>query len=222
MTFSKRVIEALWEDHLIELLDDTTIKSISCSYPMYRFIGTNIGILKTTIGAPIASVLMAEIQHVFSCHKIVMFGTCGSLDKSIAPGMLIVPTHAYRDEGTSYHYMEPSEYVDICNYPTVCRILDDIQRPYVTGRTWTTDAFYRETQEEMQLRKQEGCIAVEMEVSACQAVCNYHYINFYCFLYRADNLDSVSWEKGQRDSLLAKDARLRILNTAFEIAQRLS
>lgn len=218
-TFSKRVIKILLEDNLIEVVSEDTIHSISENYPVYRFIGTNIGIIKTSVGAPMAAGLMIEVSHVFSCKKIVMFGSCGSLDKSISPNMLIIPTHAYRDEGTSYHYKEPSDYIDINNYHKVCQILDDLSISYVTGRTWTTDAFYRETIEEMMVRKEEVCIAVEMEVSACQAVCSYSNIEFYCFLYRADNLDSSSWEKGQRDRFLSKDERLKILNVAFEIAR---
>ena len=221
-TFSWRIIEVLLEDHIIELVSENNIRSISCNYPVYRFINTNIGIIKTTVGAPITSALIEEVCYLYSCHKIVMFGTCGTLDKSISKNKIIVPTDAYRDEGTSYHYMAPSDYIKIKNYKIVCEILNEINIDYVCGKTWTTDAFYRETLEEMNQRKQEGCIAVEMEVSACQAVCNYNHIEFYNFLYRADNLDSSSWEKGQRDSNLSKDSRLNILNIAFEIAKRIS
>lgn len=58
------------------------------------------------------------------------------------------------------------------------------------GKIWTIDSFFRETVEE---RRNEGCIAVEMEIAACQAVCNSEEIEFYPFLYRADNLDSSEW-----------------------------
>ena len=220
VTFSFRTIEALLEDGLIEMISENDIKSISCNYPVYRFIGTDIGLIKTTIGAPITSVLIEEVGHIYSCEKAVIFGTCGSLDRSIPENKLIVPTEAYRDEGTSYHYMEPSDYIEIKNHKKVCEILDMLNVEYVTGKTWTTDAFYRETIEEINKRKSEGCITVEMELSACQAVCNYAGIELYGFLYRADNLDSDSWEKGQRDSLLSKDKRLKTLNIAFEIAKR--
>ena len=221
VTFSYRTVNALIEDRLIETIDESGIRSISCDYPVYRFIGTDIGLVKTTIGAPVASVLIEEMSHIYSSKKAVIFGTCGSLDKSIPENKLIVPTEAYRDEGTSYHYMEPSDYIGMKNHKKVCEIFDLLHIEYVTGKTWTTDAFYRETAEEMSKRKQEGCIAVEMELSACQAVCDHAGIDLYAFLYRADNLDSDFWEKGQRDSLLTKDKRLKILNVAYEIAKRI-
>ena len=97
-----------------------------------------------------------------------------------------------------------------------------IHANYVTGRTWTTYAFYRETMEEIERRRNEGCVAVEMEFSACQAVCDYEGIDLYAFLYRADNVDSDTWEKGQRDSGLALDERFRVVNLAYQIADRVS
>lgn len=221
VTFSFRTVEALLEDGLIETVAEDAIRSISCHYPVYRFIGTDIGLIKTTVGAPIASVLIEEMSYVYSCRKAVIFGSCGSLDKSIPEHKLIVPTEAYRDEGTSYHYIEPSDYISMSRYHKVCEILDELHIEYVTGKTWTTDAFYRETVEEINKRKSEGCIAVEMEFSACEAVCRYAEIELYGFLYRADNLDSDSWEIGRRDAMLSKDKRLDILNVAFEIAKRI-
>ncbi len=221
VTFSFRTVEALLEDGLIETVSENGIRSISCNYPVYRFVGTDIGLVKTTVGAPITSVLIEEVSHIYSSKKAVIFGTCGSLDRSIPQNKLIVPTSAYRDEGTSYHYMAPSDYIELKNHQTVCQIFDELRVDYVTGKTWTTDAFYRETIEEIQTRRSEGCIAVEMELSACQAVCNYAGIELYSFLYRADNLDSHAWDKGQRDSMLAKDDRLAILALALEIAKRI-
>lgn len=218
VTFSRRIIEALLEEKLIEVVSLDLIKCVSCDFPVYRFIGTNIGIVKTTVGAPITTAIIEEVSYIYSCNKVVLFGNCGSLDKSIPINKLMVISDAYRDEGVSYHYMKPSDYIKIKNFEKVCQIFDEHKIEYVTGKTWTTDAFYRETKEEILLRKSDGCIAVEMELSACQAVCNYCNIELYNFLYRADNLDSKEWERGQHDSLLSKNKRLEILKVAYLLA----
>lgn len=222
VTFSRRIIELLKENELIEVVSMDGIRSISEVYPVYRFIGTNIGLIKTSIGAPIASVLLAEVSLIYNCNKAVIFGSCGALDKNIAPTSLIVPSACYRDEGTSYHYMEPSDYIDIKNYKEVSKYLDELGINYIVGKSWTTDAFFRETDIEMDLRKKEGCIAVEMELSAVEAIARYHNIELYPFLYRADNLDSKSWDKGARDSMLSKDKRLEIINVAYYIAKKIA
>ncbi len=219
INFSYKIMDALLEDGLIELLDGETIKSISCKYPIYVYKGTNIGIVKTTVGAPIAAGLIEEIGYVFSCNKFVMFGSCGGLDKDIPANKLIVPTHAYRDEGMSYHYAPPSDYIEIKNHEKVSEIFMELNIEHIKGRTWTTDAFYRETRRNMQLRRSEGCVAVEMEVSACQAVADFREHELYNFLYRADNLDSSKWDKGIL-SAISLDERLKHFFIALEIAKR--
>lgn len=45
--------------------------------------------------------------------------------------------------------------------------------PFVKGKTWTTDSFYRETNNNFEKRKADGCISVEMECSAIQAMCDF-------------------------------------------------
>lgn len=69
------------------------------------------------------------------------------------------------EEGMSYHYAEPSNYIKIRNYQIVKSIFDNLGLPNVAGKVWTTDAIYRETKTKLDARKKEGCIAVEMELA---------------------------------------------------------
>ena len=62
------------------------------------------------------------------------------------------------------------------------------------GKTWTSDAIYRETLPAIQERRQEGCLAVEMECASMLAVAKYRNIPFIQFLYGADDLSSETWE----------------------------
>lgn len=218
INFSYKIMDALIENNLLELIDDKSIKCVACMFPIYVFKGTNIGIVKTTVGAPMTTGLIEDVSYVFSCNNFIMFGSCGSLNKNIIGNSLIVPTYAYRDEGTSYHYMPASDYVEIKNNNIVCNILDDFDIPYVKGKIWTTDAFYRETQNNMELRKQDGCIAVDMELSAVQAMCDFKQINLYSFLYSADNLDYSTWQKGLLDNMPI-DERLKYFYIALNIAK---
>ena len=221
INFSYKIMDALLEKGLLEPLNDVTIKSVACEYPMYRFRGTNIGVVKTTIGAPVTATIQEEAAQIFSCRKFVVFGSCGGLDKTIAPSKIIVPTHAYRDEGMSYHYVPASDYIEMKNHQVVAQILGALNIDYVEGKTWTTDAFYRETRGNMERRQKEGCIAVEMEASACQAVADFRGYDLYYFLYRADNLDSSQWETSIL-SLISLDERLKHFFIALEIARRIS
>ena len=103
--------------------------------------------------------------------RIILLGNCGVLDKSIEDCGIIIPTSALRDEGTSYHYAKASDTIEVNKkYKEEFKeVLKEFGYPYVEGRTWTTDAPYRETKDKVALRKKQGAICVEMECSAMQA-----------------------------------------------------
>ena len=123
--------------------------------------------------------------------KFVLFGSCGVLDDEKTKGKIIIPVSAVRDEGTSYHYMAPSS--EIAADPRSVQTLET-GCPYVKGKTWTSDAIYRETLPMIEERRQEGCFAVEMECASMLAVSKYRQIPFAQFLYGADSLSSDTWE----------------------------
>ncbi len=55
--------------------------------------------------------------------------------------------------------------------------------PYQVGKTWTTDAPYRETPGKVLKRKAEGCLTVEMESAGLIAVAQY-IVCFQLYRYR--------------------------------------
>ncbi|GHO47884.1 hypothetical protein KSX_60470 [Ktedonospora formicarum] len=65
--------------------------------------------------------------------------------------------------------------------------------PYLLTKTWTTDAFYRETVEKVRLRKEEGCKAVEMETASFLAVARFRNVTFGQLLYGGDDVGSDVW-----------------------------
>lgn len=196
VTFQSKVLDGLLEQNLIEELTDRTFGSAHGKYPIYKLTkNPKILFYLSPIGAPSTVGILEEIVYSMGISNVVLYGTCGVLDKNIAAGKIIVPTKAYRDEGTSYHYMEASDFIDINNSKIVSKIFDEFNIDYVEGYTWTTDAFYRETIEIYNERKSQGCIAVEMEISAVQAFANLRNVNFYTFIYGADSLDTNKWDK---------------------------
>lgn len=116
----------------------------------------------------------------------VFFGGAGCLNREIAHGRVMVPTAAYRDEGTSYHYAPAADYIAVKNAPFVAGFMRANGLPCVEGKTWTTDSFYRETRGHFEKRRAEGCISVEMECAALQAMCDFRGLELYMFLTRRD------------------------------------
>ncbi len=172
------------------------LHSASGITPVYQinYQGCRIGFFKTSVGAPMTAGLLEDALTEIQVNKVIMFGGAGCLDKEIARGKIMVPTEAYRDEGTSYHYAPAADYIAICNAKVVAAFMEQAGIPYVMGKTWTTDAIYRETRGNFEKRKAEGCIAVEMECAAVQAVCDFRGVEFYNFLKSGDLLDAPQWD----------------------------
>ena len=152
--------------------------------------------------------------------KVLLYGSCGVLDSALAAGRFILPTQAYRDEGTSYHYMPVSDYVDIPTAQRLGEIFDALNLPYVKGRVWTTDAFYRETRNNMEKRRADGCIAVDMECASAMAVGRFRGVPVYQFLYAEDSLDGDAWDPRTMGARPASDYETH-LRVALEAASRL-
>ena len=65
---------------------------------------------------------------------------------------------------------------------------------YLLTKTWTTDAFYRETKGLVARYKQAGCACVEMEVSALAAVAEVYSVEFGAILYGGDLVQADGWD----------------------------
>ncbi|MDP4152304.1 MAG: nucleoside phosphorylase [Bacillota bacterium] len=195
ITFSNQIIAKIINQFACVKIAE--IKSANGSIPCYKlnYKGKDIAFYMTMIGSAGAGACIEETHCLIGAKKYIMFGTCGCLDKDITEGKVIVPTDAYRDEGLSYHYAKASNYIKIKNSDFVASFLSEAGIPYVTGKTWTTDAFYRETRGNMEKRKAEGCIAVEMECAGVQAVCDFRNLELYNFLISGDLLDSPEWDR---------------------------
>ncbi len=189
--------------------------------PIYKinYKGLELGFYHTLLGGPAAAGLLEEV-FAKGAKRVLFFGSCGSLDKKITSGHLIIPTAAYRDEGTSYHYMEASDFIEIETFYKLAEVFDRLHVPYVLTKTWTTDSFYRETDTNVELRKKLGCSVVEMECASVMAVGKFRKKEVYQFLYAADCLDDKNWDKRILGNM-PNDMRERILTVALEIATKL-
>ena len=154
-----------------------------------------LAVIHPGVGAPLAAALLEEVIAL-GCRKFVACGSAGVLDSEIAAGHVIVPTSAVRDEGTSYHYLPPAREVeaDPRGVAAVCATLEEHAVPHLLTKTWTTDAFYRETPGKVARRRAEGCLAVEMEAAAFFAVAQFRGVVFGQILYGGDDVSGEDWD----------------------------
>lgn len=215
-------------NRLVQALDAQPIarmKTASQEFPVYKanHRGTDVALYLSGVGAPVCVGSLEEI-FVMGVETVVLFGTCGVLDKNIADCSIILPTSALRDEGTSYHYAPPGDeiQVNLHHREVFTGLMEEMGIRYTQGPCWTTDAMYRETREKVERRKARGCICVDMECASCAAVAQFRGKEVLQFFYAADNLDSEAWDARSLSNNAMVEEKDRIALLALELAVRIA
>jgi uridine phosphorylase len=167
-------------------------------HPIYEIThrGQRLACYHPGIGSALSAALFEE-AIAFGCRKFIACGGAGVLNRQIAVGHLVVVSSAIRDEGTSYHYLPPAREVPapVAGLQALTTMLAQHHVPYQVGKTWTTDAPYRETPVKIQRRRDDdGCLTVEMECAALLAVAAFRKVAFGQVLYGGDDLSGAEWD----------------------------
>jgi uridine phosphorylase len=195
----------------------TELVSAHGSHPVYEieWEGHPLAVFHPGVGSPLAAMFLEEIIET-GCRAFVAVGGAGGLIPELTVGHAVVPTSAVRDEGTSYHYLPAGREVGP-SPRALAAVLSTLQQhgvPFVTGKVWTTDAPYRETQGKVKRRVAEGCLAVDMEAAALFAVARFRGAEFAHILAAADDLSQDQW--GDRGFIPDAGVRERLFWLAVE------
>ncbi len=186
-------------------------------HPIYSYakLGKPVAVFHPGVGAPLAAGFLEELIAV-GVTKFIACGGCGVINREIAAGHPVILTSAVRDEGTSYHYLPPGR--EVKAHP---KGIDALEKVFLEagidhriGKTWTTDAIYRETPGRRKMRLEEGCDVVEMEAAAFFAVAQFREIVFGQVVYGGDLVIPEGWD-GREWHKRGDDRRLM-----FEMAVR--
>ena len=199
-----------------ELVESGRAREVACMnsemgrHPVYELDvdGKRLAVFHPGITSAFAGAMLKEVI-AFGCRKFIACGSAGVLDQAITFGHVVIPESAVRDDGLSYHYAPPSR--EVAAHPdgvaAIEAACDKHNIPFLTGKTWTTDAFYRETPKRVALRRLEGCLTVEMEAAGFFAVAEFRGVVFAQALYGADDISGAEWDvRGwhSRESIRAK------------------
>lgn len=178
--------------------------------------GKEIAIMRTLMGGPATAAMMEEFISR-GVRKFIYFGCCGSLTNDVENGAFIIPNTAYRDEGTSYHYLPVNDFIEVETAKHLSQIFEKNGIKYINTKTWTTDALYKETINKSKKRVSEGCKVVEMECASIMAVSQVRNVKAYIFFYSDDTLEGGKW-----DIRTLKSDRSIILKECLNIALKVT
>jgi uridine phosphorylase len=176
------------------------------------------------LGAPQAVMGMEKIIAL-GARRAWILGWCGSVQPDLGIGDFVIPIDAVSEEGTSQHYpIGPDKATtDEGLNRIISEGLSNAGKHFRSGTVWTTDAPYRETPSKVARYRNQGVLAVEMEMSALMTLSVYRSVRLASLLVVSDKLSEMKWEAGFRDprfkemSRFAADFLFRLLERRVDL-----
>ncbi len=192
-------------------------KSASSISPVYLY-DKKVLIALCPLGGPASANLMEELVYV-GIKTFIGVGSCGAI-VDVNFDHFFVPVKAIRDEGTSYHYLAASKFVDSTKrvVTAISSVLKNHKEIYNNGVIWTTDAIYRETPRRIQARVNDGATAVDMEHASLCAVAKSRKVEYGCLMYYSDVNNGQKWQTRSYDKF---ELRERVIRYAVEAMEKL-
>jgi len=164
------------------------------------------GIVARTIGGPY-TVLIAEQMAVCGMQAVVGLASAGRIGRELPLPGIVVADEAVRDEGTSLHYLAPSETVkaDHVLAESLAGAMATVGLPVRQGLIWTTDAPYRETRSQIDHWASRGVLAVEMQAASLFAFGRARGVStgLVAHVTNATDHDGEPFHKGPEDADVA-------------------
>lgn len=159
-----------------------------------------VGIMTGFGGGSPMTVELAEEFIAMGAKCLILMTWGGMLQPEIKPGDIVVVDRAIRDEGASYHYLPPAKYVEADatladQLATAIRARGGL---CTRGTTWTTDAPYRETIDEIRQYQSEGVKTVEMESAGLFTVGQVRGVATASVVVGMDSLANYRWQAPER------------------------
>lgn len=159
-----------------------------------------IGIMTGFGGGSPMTVELAEEFAAMGVKSMILMTWGGLLQPEMQPGDIVVIDTAIRDEGTSYHYLPPSKHVQASPElaDQLIHAIESRGGKSTRGTTWTTDAPFRETVEEIRQYQSEGVKTVEMESAGLFTIGQVRNIPVVSVVVGMDSLAEYRWRVPER------------------------
>lgn len=178
----------------------------------------SFGIIGCAVGASYA-VLLAEQLFVSGCELLISITSAGKLNEEITKDYVLIED-TIREEGTSYHYLPADEksVLDAQLSQMLEALFTNSALSVQRGKSWTTDAPYRETASAIKSAIENGADCVEMEASALYAFSKAKNKRVVCYAHLTNSMAQQygDFEKG------AENGSLTSLELIYQTAKQLN
>lgn len=152
-------------------LDDaecySTVRNMLGFTGSYR--GERISVQGTGMGLPSFSIYCNELIRDYDVRQLVRVGSCGALVESLEMRDIVIAISASTDSSMNKLRFHGLDYAAAADYGLLRAAADAAEAagmPATVGRLFSSDSFYTDRPELMDLMVSYGVIAVEMEANA--------------------------------------------------------
>ena len=185
--------------------------------------GLRILALSTGIGGASAGIAVEELHNI-GVEAMIRIGSCGSLQKNIALGELVIANGAVRDDGTSKTYIQP-EFPAIPDTQLLVACIAaarEMNIPHHVGLVRSHDSFYTDREESIDaFWSKQGVLCADMETAALFTIGRLRGIRTASILnnvvlYEEDTSDAIAqYVQGEELTLRGEQYEIQTALEAF-------
>ncbi|NLD20400.1 MAG: purine-nucleoside phosphorylase [Clostridiales bacterium] len=161
---------------------------------MLGFTGTYKGVPVTIqgsgMGMPSMGIYSWELITEYNVENIVRIGTCGSFQKDIKIGEVIIGLATSTDSNYIHAFDVPGNYSPCCSFELLSKVSQtskEIGIPFIAGNIVSCDVFYEANPDWWKKWAAMDVLAVEMEAAALYMNAAYHKANALAIVTVSDN-----------------------------------
>jgi uridine phosphorylase len=161
------------------------------------------------LGSPVVAATADELA-AWGVKRFLLIGLAGGLQSDLQAGDLVLANRAWRGEGTSGHYLSPSQWAEAAPHCVAdwAAALGRRGKAVRVGDSWTTDAPFREMLSLVIEKQTQGVLTVEMEAAALLAVAQATGAQAAAAFVVADTLAEGRWRLTPNEDRLAVGLRI--------------
>ncbi|WP_096434521.1 purine-nucleoside phosphorylase [Alteribacter populi] len=177
---------------------DTFLEDVTCYNEvrgMLGYTGTykgkRISVQGTGMGVPSISIYTHELINEYGVKNLIRVGTCGAFQKDVKVRDVILAMSASSDSGVNRRHFNHIDFAPTADFGLLKSAYDGAVSSGLNvrvGNVYTSDVFYNDDKETVQLLADHQVLAVEMESSALYTIAARFGVNALSVLTVSDHL----------------------------------
>ncbi|CCQ95270.1 purine nucleoside phosphorylase [[Clostridium] ultunense Esp] len=138
-----------------------------------KYKGVEVSVQGTGMGVPSISIYTHELINSYGVKKLIRVGTCGAYQEKVKVRDIILAMSASTDSGVNRLRFKGVEFAPTADFILLLKAYETSLSkglPVHVGGIFTSDTFYTEDQEPIEILKKHGVLAVEMETTALYTI----------------------------------------------------